>query len=95
MHEVIASNIMSRTTIDIDKTVLEQLRERAAAERKSMGQVATEVLAAGLRAGQGSARDLPPLRWPKKSLGSPRVDLEDKDAVWRLLDRESLAGGAS
>jgi plasmid stability protein len=80
---------MSRTTLDIDGTVLEQLRERAAAEGKSMGQVASELLAPGL-AGSGSAHEPRPLRWISKSMGKPRIDLEDKEALWQLLDREHL-----
>jgi hypothetical protein len=32
----------------------------------------------------------PPLRWPSKRMGKPRIDLEDKQALWDLLDRESL-----
>jgi plasmid stability protein len=80
---------MSRTTLDIDGTVLEQLRERAAAEGKSMGQVASELLAPGL-AGAGSAPEPRPLRWIGKSMGKPRINLEDKEALWQSLDREQL-----
>jgi len=39
---------MPRTTFDLDATVLADLRRRAAAESKSMGQVASELLAVGL-----------------------------------------------
>ncbi len=85
----VTSNIMPRTTLDIDATVLADLRGRAAAERKSMGQVASELLAVGL---DGNARyEPPPLRWARKDLGL-KVDLEDKDAVWRILDAEEFGG---
>jgi len=80
---------MARTTLDIDGTVLAQLRERAAAEGKSMGQVASEVLAPALDR-DGSAGVPRPLRWISRDMGKPRVDLEDKEALWRLLDREEL-----
>ena len=40
---------MPRTTLDLDATVLADLRRRAAAEGKSMGQVASEWLALGLQ----------------------------------------------
>jgi hypothetical protein len=79
---------MSRTTLDIDGTVLEQLRSRAAAENKSMGQVASEVLATGLE--QHTSPKLPPLSWPSHDMGTPRIDLEDKDELWKLLDAEQL-----
>jgi len=36
---------MPRTTLDLDALVLRELRRRGARERKSMGQVASEVLA--------------------------------------------------
>ncbi|MEA2605840.1 MAG: hypothetical protein QOI00_597, partial [Chloroflexota bacterium] len=36
---------MSRTTIDLDPAVLRELRRRGAREGKSMGQVASELLA--------------------------------------------------
>jgi hypothetical protein len=80
---------MSRTTLDIDGMVLEQLRKRAAAEGKSMGQVASELLAPGL-AGDRSARESRPLRWISKSMGKPRIDIDDKEALGRMFDREYL-----
>jgi hypothetical protein len=55
----LTSDIMPRTTLDLDATVLEQLRRRAADERKSMGQVASERLAAVL--GEGEPKSLRPL----------------------------------
>jgi hypothetical protein len=84
MLSLLASIAMPRTTLDLDASVLEQLRRRAASERKSMGQVASEQLAAGLEQG---APDKPgPLRWPSRHMGKPRIDLEDKDALWKVLD---------
>jgi hypothetical protein len=77
---------MPRTTLDLDRSVLEQLRRRAASERKSMGQVASERLAVGLR---GTASKEPSrLRWPSRHMGRPVVDLEDKDALWKALDEQ-------
>lgn len=77
---------MTRTTLDLDPTVLEQLRERAAAEHKSMGQLASERLAVSLE--QDAPAELPPFRWNPKHMGEPRIDLEDKEALWRILDAE-------
>jgi hypothetical protein len=81
---LLASRIMPRTTLDLDASILEQLRRRAASERKSMGQVASERLAVGL--GESEPAKRPPLRWPSRRMGKPRVDLQDKDALWRALD---------
>lgn len=75
---------MTRTTLDLDASVLAQLRQRAASEQKSMGQVASERLALGLM-GDGM-KELSPPRWPSRHMGKPRVELEDKDALWNALD---------
>lgn len=84
MRQLISSRIVSRTTLDLDASVLEQLRRRATHEGKSMGQVASEQLALALRIGQKAA--LEPLHWPSARMGRPKVDLEDRDAVWRTLE---------
>jgi len=92
MRSSITSSIMPRTTLDLDATVLADLRRRAAAEGKSMGQVASERLAGSLR------DDVPvearPLNWATKDMGPFKIDLEDKDSVWRLLDREEFERGS-
>lgn len=76
---------MPRTTLDIDPTVLRELRDRGRRERKSMGRVASELLAHAL-AEPSEARRPPPLRWISHDLGTPLVDLDDKEAVRRVLD---------
>ena len=86
----IASCIM-RTTIDLDATVLSELRNRSKQEGKSMGQLASELLAPALAARE----DAPVVRvrletWPA---GPPRLDLEDKDRLWQALDEPSPADG--
>jgi plasmid stability protein len=86
MLELIASNIM-RTTLDVDGTVLNQLRARAAKEGKSMGQVASEMLAPALAESE-RVREGQPLRWASKKMGTPKIDLEDKESLWLSLDRE-------
>jgi plasmid stability protein len=78
---------MPRTTFDLDATVLADLRRRAIAEGKSMGQAASELLAIGLH--DETAAEQPPLNWARKDLGL-KVDLEDKDAVWHILDAEEF-----
>ncbi len=74
---------MPRTTITIDPTVLKELKALSKREGKSLGQVVSEHLAATLGSGQGT----PPagFKWFSKSM-HPRVDLEDKDAVYGVLD---------
>ena len=79
---------MSRTTIDLDDSVLEQLRSRAKLEGKSMGQLASERLAVALHEERASdsASDSWQLSWPARSMGKPSIDLHDKDAVWKVLE---------
>jgi hypothetical protein len=86
MLSPLASSIMPRTTLDLDASVLSELRRRGQREGKSMGQIASELLAKGLA--EGADRDVPALQWISADLGEPLVDLEDKDAVWEALDAD-------
>lgn len=72
-----------RTTIDIDDGILRELKERASVEGKSLGQLTSELLAPALK--RDEEPEKPPFVWRTANL-RPRVDLEDKDAVWKILD---------
>ena len=86
MRGVIASRIM-RTTIDLDPTVVKELKRRSRGAGKSMGQLASELLATSLQE-HGSRQKYPAvLEWIAKDLGRPLVDLEDKEAVRAAIDR--------
>jgi len=76
---------MPRTTLDIDASILRELRRRGQRERKAMGQVASELLATALAPSQ-RARTTERFGWTSADLGSPLVDLEDKDALQGALD---------
>lgn len=72
---------MPRTTIDLDPTVLRELKRRAHARGTTLGRLASELLATSLR------EDRPPsvpLEWRTAPMGA-RVDLRDKEAVRRAL----------
>ena len=75
---------MPRTTVDIDASVLRELKKRQERERKTLGQVISELLAQAMGVDDAARADRP-LRWVTKDL-QPRIDLEDKDAVWSALD---------
>ena len=75
---------MARTTVDIDASVLRELKRRQARDRKTLGQLISELLAKAL-ASDDETTATPPLTWVAKDL-EPRVDLEDKDALWSMLD---------
>jgi plasmid stability protein len=83
---MLTSDAMPRTTVDLDASVLAELRQRAAREHKSMGRLASELLAQQLTTDR-AASEPETLQWISRDLGIPRVDLEDKEAVSVLLDR--------
>jgi hypothetical protein len=76
---------MPRTTLDLDPAILRELRRRGTREGKSMGQVASELLARAVE--DDGDRPAPEFVWTSAPLGPARVDLEDKEAVRRILDR--------
>ncbi|MBF6619825.1 MAG: antitoxin [Patulibacter sp.] len=75
---------MPRTTLDIDATVLRELKRRQQREGKSLGRLASELLAVSL-ASDAPADTPSPLTWTSRSMGA-RVDLDDKDALNAALD---------
>lgn len=76
---------MTRTTIDLDPSVLRELRRRSPIEGRSVGQVASEILAGALAQPAETANG--PLEWITGNLGKSSVDLEDEEAVRAILDR--------
>ncbi len=75
---------MPRTTIDIDSSVLRELKRRQKREGKTLGELVSELLAEALT--RQKPAEYRPLRWPSREM-QPMVDLEDKEAMMSLLDR--------
>lgn len=74
-----------RTTLDLDASVLRELKERQRREGGSLGRLASELLARALaQDAVGPAPD-PPLTWVSRPMGA-RVDIEDVEALHRALD---------
>lgn len=81
-----------RTTLDIDGPILRELKARARREGKSLGRLASDLLARALRGGEdspapgggGSAA----AAWICKPMGA-RVDLSDAEALYAAMERES------
>lgn len=71
--------------MDLDGSVLAQLKELQQRDKKSLGQLVSELLVTAL----ADAAAPPPaaLDWVAQPMGA-RVDLEDRDAVQRMLDGE-------
>ncbi len=78
---------MSRTTLDIDPSVLAEAKELARKRGTTLGETVSVLLAQAL-AEAGKPHERPPFRWISKAMGPPLVDLEDKDAVWAILDED-------
>jgi hypothetical protein len=74
---------MTRTTIDLDPTILRDLKKRQKREGKSLGRLVSELLAGPLA---HKERPKPQeFHWISKDM-QPLVDLEDHDAVWRAME---------
>lgn len=73
-----------RTTVDIDPSVLEAVRSIAAASRKSIGAVISELALRGIRAGQ-----VVDGRHPVFSIPSDAQPL-DPVIIRRLIDNDGL-----
>ena len=69
----------------VDPSVMRELRRRSEREHKSIGELASQLLARGLR--QEAKPQPRPFSWVSNDLGKPAVDLEDKEALNDLLDR--------
>ena len=81
MLRAVSSNIM-RTTVDLDATVLQELKQRAAREGKSLGRLISEIAAAALS--NQTRTEQEPFVWHAQAMGA-RIDLADKEALWSAL----------
>ena len=77
---------MARTTLDIDDLILREIKKLHEQNGRSMGKIASQLLAEALASRQ-SNESVRPFKWHSKDLGA-KVDLSDKDAVYAILDRE-------
>lgn len=79
-----------RTTLDIADPILADVRKLQEREGGSLGEVVSKLLTEGLAARQGK-RKRPEFEWTARDLGA-RIDVRDKEALWAMLDRETLVG---
>ena len=73
-----------RTTLDIDDPILRDLKRLQKREKKSLGRLVSDLLAAAL---SQHSREAPvePLRWISKPM-TARVDLADSAALWTVME---------
>lgn len=72
-----------KTTLIIPDPLFRALKRLAAQRRETLSAVVAECLRRGLAADAGP-RDLPPL--PRHRMGVPKVDVADRDALYRAMD---------
>jgi len=75
-----------RTTVDIDDTVLRELKRLQQKEKKSLGRLISDLLASALRQGEPKGQARREFRWFSQRMDA-RVDLGDHDAILEVLDR--------
>jgi hypothetical protein len=73
-----------KTTLIIPDHLVRSLKERAARSGQTLSAVVAEALRRGLEA--GPPREPMPL--PTHPMGRPRVDVADRDALYRAMDEE-------
>ncbi|MGL5816149.1 MAG: hypothetical protein ACRCYR_01190 [Phycicoccus sp.] len=78
-----------RTTLDLDPVVLSQLKARQRAERRTLGSLASELLARALQETEAAGPSAE-FTWTAADLGA-RINLDDKDAVARALGDDGPA----
>ena len=74
-----------KTTVIIPDPVFRDLKRRAADRNETMSALVTEFLVQGLHESEKPKR---PFRFPTFSAGQPRVDVDNREALLDLLDRE-------
>lgn len=82
-----------RTTLNIDDPLLKELKRLQAQQGKSLGRLVSDLLAQAL----SSAAERPAqtrMEWIAKPMNA-RMDLSDKEAVWRALDEPSSRANRS
>ena len=82
---LLASRIMPRTTVDIDAAVLRDLKRLQERERKPLGQLISELVAAALARRSAPSTAPTSFSWKTRSMRA-RIDLEDKEALRSALD---------
>ncbi len=78
-----------RTTLDLDKPVLEGLKALQRKEKRSLSRIASELLAEALSAKRKAGRAMhASFSWNSSAMRA-RVDLQDKESVYKILNERS------
>jgi hypothetical protein len=74
-----------RTTLDLEKPVLDGLKELQRKEKQSLGKIASRLLAEALATRAGGVLEEARLEWSSAPMQA-KVDLADKDALYRAME---------
>ena len=87
MHFYITSDSM-RTTLDIDKPILNELKRLGKRQKKTVGKLVSELLATSLKdlEKMQNIQSKAAFNWNSKSMGA-QVDIEDKEALHAAMDK--------
>jgi hypothetical protein len=75
---------MKRTTLVLEDACMEKVRQIAQREGRQLSEVVNELLAEGLQRRRLTKRT--EIRLPRYSMGRPRVNLGDRNALESLMD---------
>ena len=73
--------------MDLEKPILDELKALGRINKRSLGQVASQLLAEALVQKKRKTRSSSKFRWKSQPMRA-RVDLSDKDAIFAILDRK-------
>lgn len=76
---------MPRTTVNLDASVLGQLKKRQHKERRPLSELVNQLLARALAETESAEEVSRPLQWTSRAMRA-RIDIEDKDALLQALD---------
>ena len=76
-----------RTTLDLEEPILDELKKVQCEEGGSLGKLVSRLLADALAAKRKKTPKPERFVWQTQPMGA-LVDLTDKDAMYRILDRQ-------
>ena len=78
---------MTRTTISLHESTLNKVRKLSRQKHSTLGETITELLNIGLnKKDELTKKTKKKFSLPAFALGKPKVPLEDKDALYSILD---------
>lgn len=79
---------MTRTTLNLEPSVLDQLKRRAREEGRPLGVVASELIRHALKEAKKPSTEF---EWESYDLGEPAIDIDSNAELFEFLDQGMLA----